>query len=91
MTERNCGACWQCVPEFPWMMLCTICGNKRCPHAYDHENGCTDSNAPGQPGSAYEDAPNSADPMTWPPVDQKANELSRLAAEEWPSMPYNQD
>lgn len=36
------------------MYLCTICGNKRCPHATDHREICTGSNAPGQPGSYYE-------------------------------------
>jgi hypothetical protein len=35
------------------MILCPICGNKRCPHASDHELACTGSNAPGQPGSVY--------------------------------------
>jgi hypothetical protein len=37
------------------MVLCSICGNKRCPHANDHNNACTNSNEPGQPGSAYAD------------------------------------
>lgn len=36
------------------MILCQICGNKRCPHATDHNNPCTNSNAPGQKGSSYE-------------------------------------
>lgn len=35
------------------MILCAKCGNKRCPHAADHRHECTDSNEPGQPGSAY--------------------------------------
>lgn len=35
------------------MALCSKCGNKRCPKATDHENECTNSNEPGQPGSAY--------------------------------------
>mgnify|MGYP003349923036 CR=1 FL=1 len=35
------------------MILCPECGNKRCPHATDHNNPCTDSNEPGQPGSRY--------------------------------------
>ncbi len=34
-------------------VTCTICGNKRCPHAADHRNACTGSNDPGQPGSEY--------------------------------------
>ncbi len=36
------------------MILCPICGNKRCPHAADHDLACTGSNEPGQPGSAYQ-------------------------------------
>lgn len=35
------------------MILCPICGNKRCPHASDHSLECTGSNEPGQPGSIY--------------------------------------
>lgn len=39
------------------MIVCQSCGNKRCPHATDHRNRCTGSNAPGQPGSSYADVP----------------------------------
>ena len=39
--------------EFVGMILCEICGNKRCPHATDHRHACTDSNEPGQPGSIF--------------------------------------
>jgi hypothetical protein len=35
------------------MIVCAKCGNKRCPHANDHRNECTNSNEAGQPGSAY--------------------------------------
>ena len=35
-------------------IVCKICGNKRCPHATDHEFECTNSNEPGQTGSFYE-------------------------------------
>jgi hypothetical protein len=35
------------------MVLCPTCGNKRCPHATDHRNACTNSNEPGQVGSSY--------------------------------------
>jgi len=35
------------------MILCVECGNKRCPHATHHDNPCTNSNEPGQPGSRY--------------------------------------
>ena len=36
-----------------YMILCPICGCKRCPKASDHELTCTSSNEPGQPGSVY--------------------------------------
>lgn len=39
--------------EMTYMILCPKCGNKRCPHANDHRNSCTNSNDLGQPGSAY--------------------------------------
>ena len=54
--------CW-CLTCRPVTMtdmrfvVCPECGNKRCPHANDHRNACTGSNAPGQEGSAYPDAP----------------------------------
>lgn len=35
------------------MLVCPICGNKRCPKATDHENDCSGSNNPGQRGSIY--------------------------------------
>lgn len=35
-------------------IVCETCGNKRCPHATDHNLACTGSNEPGQKGSAYE-------------------------------------
>ncbi|KUQ97947.1 hypothetical protein [Enterobacter hormaechei] len=38
-------------------VVCPDCGNKRCPHANDHRNACTESNEPGQEGSAYPAAP----------------------------------
>lgn len=64
-TAHPCG-CHKCTealrkqqPENPTLMyrlmiLCSKCGNKRCPHATDHELECTSSNDPGQKGSAYE-------------------------------------
>ena len=36
------------------MALCPTCGNKRCPKANDYRNQCSNSNVPGQKGSAYE-------------------------------------
>lgn len=50
-----CG-CWECTPPAltgRMMILCPLCGNKRCPRATHHDNACTQSNEPGQPGSAY--------------------------------------
>ena len=44
---------WNEQREITRMIVCPICGCKRCPHANAHENACTDSNEPGQPGSAY--------------------------------------
>lgn len=35
-------------------IVCSICGNKRCPHAHNHLNACTNSNEVGQPGSSWE-------------------------------------
>ncbi len=36
------------------MILCPVCGCKRCPKASDHDLACTDSNERGQPGSIYQ-------------------------------------
>ncbi len=61
--------CHRCIEEnrlgmegpFGWvplsstkMILCPVCGCKRCPHASNHDLACTDSNEPGQPGSVYQ-------------------------------------
>jgi hypothetical protein len=48
-----CGHCRNCIPNYQFMMVCETCGNKRCPHANDHDNACTHSNDSGQEGSAY--------------------------------------
>lgn len=56
--DTRCG-CARCLTErkeeyrLSMMVLCSICGNKRCPHANDHRHPCTNSNESGQPGSAY--------------------------------------
>jgi len=50
-----CG-CLKCSPNvFPNMRfnVCPICGNKRCPHASDHNYECTNSNDVGQTGGVY--------------------------------------
>lgn len=58
VTSSGCGRCWACLEaagERIWfMVVCALCGNKRCPHATDHTQDCSGSNAPGQLGSAYE-------------------------------------
>ena len=53
------GQCWctTCRPitlEDARFVVCPDCGNKRCPKAHNHELACTNSNAPGQPGSSWE-------------------------------------
>lgn len=48
-----CISCYDGAPLMRPMIVCSICGNKRCPHANDHKYDCTGSNAPGQQGSAY--------------------------------------
>lgn len=60
------------------MVLCAICGNKRCPHATNHEFACTNSNAPGQPGSSYENCK----PSVALPKPSVAAQLSDPACED---------
>lgn len=42
-------SCAKCNKKAWWMTVCSICGNKRCPHAANHMNQCTNSNEPNQP------------------------------------------
>jgi len=62
-----CGQCYNCLKDVrvdydqvslpitsTMMILCPICGNKRCPKSTDHRLECTGSNEPGQLGSRYE-------------------------------------
>lgn len=65
---ENC-RCYECLGDTPApdiyglshnikmrdmiMVVCAICGNKRCPHGTDHRLPCTNSNEPGQLGSRY--------------------------------------
>lgn len=58
MNNNKC-TCEKCIYEGSsvfrtHMIVCSVCGNKRCPHATDHNNPCTNSNEPGQKGSSYE-------------------------------------
>lgn len=50
----GCRKCLNTRKEPIMFVVCNICGNKRCPHATDHELECTNSNEPGQKGSVYE-------------------------------------
>ena len=52
-TESRC-TCSTCYPDYPYFRVCESCGNKRCPKATNCKNDCTNSNDPGQEGSAYE-------------------------------------
>ena len=55
----GCG-CEHCLPlsmKHMRMIVCALCGNKRCPHATHHANACTESNEPGQKGSSWENFP----------------------------------
>jgi len=48
-----CGTCRPLTMNDMRFIVCPDCGNKRCPKANDHNNACTNSNLPGQAGSAY--------------------------------------
>jgi hypothetical protein len=54
MPGCTCEACVPLTMATMRMVLCSQCGNKRCPHAANHRNPCTGSNEPGQPGSSWE-------------------------------------
>lgn len=55
--DCSCGTCRPVTFTDSRFVVCSECGNKRCPHANDHRNACTGSNDPGQEGSAYPAAP----------------------------------
>lgn len=40
--------CRKCNPNYPYMIACPDCGNKRCPQGQDHLYMCTKSNDPVQ-------------------------------------------
>lgn len=65
--KDRCGRCHKClegkterIGDHDWpmtalrMVVCEICGNKRCPKATDCTLACTGSNEPGQKGSVWE-------------------------------------
>ena len=71
----NCHACLINVKDergFPVsatrMILCPVCGNKRCPKASNHRYDCTDSNDTNQIGSIYRTHP--AQPLSDDEIDQ---------------------
>jgi hypothetical protein len=58
----GCGRCHKCLKGITsggipitsmYMIVCPVCGNKRCPKATDHDLLCTNSNDTGQDGSIY--------------------------------------
>ncbi|WP_431641227.1 hypothetical protein [Enterobacter hormaechei] len=55
--DCSCGTCRPVTFTDSRFVVCSECGNKRCPHANDHRNACTGSNEPGQEGGAYPAAP----------------------------------
>jgi hypothetical protein len=59
------------------MILCSECGNKRCPKASDHNFSCTGSNEPGQWGSIY----------TTPPTPQPVPVKTYHDGKPWPVAP----
>jgi len=48
-----CRACRSSELKGFIFIVCPDCGNKRCPKANHHDSDCTNSNEPGQAGSAY--------------------------------------
>lgn len=83
---NECG-CWRCIDARggmtifnSWMVLCPVCGNKRCPHANDHDNECTGSNEPGQPGSAYPKADLS---ITEPKINISGERVDAANVTDW--------
>ncbi len=63
MKVCNCHRCFEenlildetsFMPSSVQMILCPICGNKRCQKASDHRNECTGSNDLNQKGSIYD-------------------------------------
>lgn len=55
--DCQCRTCRPVTMNDARFVVCPECGNKRCPHANDHNNACTGSNELGQDGSAYPAAP----------------------------------
>lgn len=87
--ERDC-PCRDCrmarldpsvYPARREMILCPTCGNKRCPHATNHNHACTGSNDPGQEGSEYQfawSAQAERDAIKQATIDKCVRRLSEL-------------
>jgi hypothetical protein len=91
MSEKveGCG-CYECTKNdvdqtgvpvlLQKMILCPLCGNRRCPKATYHGNDCTGSDDPHQEGSRYnwkvpEDLGKSDDPDYVQPKVRPLNEM----------------
>lgn len=70
-----CRACLTPVEHLGTFVVCSQCGNKRCPKADDHRNTCSGSNDPGQPASTPEPPPE------YDPEVEKRAFAARLLAE----------
>lgn len=68
-----CIACRPQTLDDMRFVVCPDCGNKRCPRANDHRHACTNSNEPGQPGSAY------------PAAEAQSQGGGEVVAWRWPS------
>lgn len=73
------------------MILCAKCGCKRCPHATDHRNECTDSNASGQVGSQFHPDFTTSPATTLPigpPDTTEGDEPTRLSEPSTAPVPH---
>lgn len=61
------------------MVLCPVCGNKRCPHATDHRYACTGSNEVGQGGVDVADMAHRAPQCLINGADMTQEEIEAIA------------
>lgn len=69
-----CTTCRPITLDDMRFVVCPECGNKRCPKATSHLNACTNSNAPGQPGSSW---------ANHTKADSEQVSLSKIDADFW--------
>lgn len=80
MSLCHCKTCRPITMTDMRMVLCALCGNKRCPHATNHVYACTGSNEVGQVGSSWEHvAPVGIPAFTNPFLVTEAEELNYMA------------